>query len=152
MTEVPRLPPNPASIDLQRRLEEAIIECTDEAALYGLLDQHSSAAAPSTRLDRHLRQFIDTPQPGLTAAILRLYRNTGSDNVDIQMAAAAYLTVGCYDGPWYDETIISIGWANELMQDADQSPLVVAYKNLLHEIDELQHQELMEFCEGYLRR
>lgn len=152
MTGVRRFSSDPASIDVQSRLENAIIKCTDEPALYRLLDQHSSAAAPSARLDQNLRQFIDTPQPGLTAAVLRLYRNTGCRDVDIEGAAAAYLTVSCYDGPWYDETIISIGWANELMQEGDQSPLVSAYERLLNEIEELQHQELQEFCEGYRRR
>jgi hypothetical protein len=152
MTGVRRLPSNPASIDLQSRLENAIINCTDEPALYRLLDQHSSAAAPSARLDHHLRQFINSPQPGLTAAVLRLYRNTGHRDVDIEKAAASFLKVSYYDGPWYDETIISIGWANELMEEGEDSPLVSAYEGLLEEIEELKHQELREFCEGYQRR
>jgi hypothetical protein len=139
------------SIDLQSRLEDAILECDDVNTLTELLDKQATIAAPSTRLDAHLRKLLKEPVPHLTAAIFRVYRHTDSGGANLQEAAASYLTLSCYDGDWYDETINSIGWANDLLADGRQSPLVTAYQQLLTEADEQAHDELLEFCRSYAR-
>jgi hypothetical protein len=147
-----KMPPaSDASIDLQGNLEDAILRCDDLNALYGLLEKQAMVAAPSTKLDTHLRRLIDKPLPHLTAAVLRVYRHTGSNDLSLHETAASYLTLRCYDGDWYDETINSIGWANELLAGDRQSPLVTAYKQLLTEAEEQGHGELLEFCRGYVR-
>jgi hypothetical protein len=138
-------------IDLQSTLEEAILACRDERQLWDLLDQQSFVAAPSARLDAYLRKYIEHPVPFLTAKILRVYRHTGSEDRDIQKAAASYLNVDAYDEEWYDETINSIGWANELLIEGSDSPLVAAYREFLQQVEEGGHQELLEFCRGYER-
>ena len=89
--------------------------------------------------------------PFLTAKVLRVYRHNGSEDPDIQEAAASYLSIGAYDGEWYDEAINSIGWANELLSEKSDSPLVAAYRRFLMQIEEADHQELLEFCRGYER-
>ena len=147
-----KMPPaSRASINVQSNLEDAILRCNDVNTLYELLDKQATVAAPSAKLDAHLRTFIDEPVPHLTAAVFRVYRHTGSRDLTLHEAAAAYLTLRCYDGDWYDETINSIGWANELLGDGSQSPLVSAYQELLTEADDQGHDDLLEFCQGYRR-
>jgi hypothetical protein len=138
-------------IDLQGTLEEAILVCCDERRLWDLLDQQAFVAAPSARLDAYLRKYIEHPVPFLTAKVLRVYRHTGSEDRDIQKAAASYLNINAYDGEWYDETINSIGWANELLSAGSDSPLVAAYREFLQQVEEQGHEELLEFCRGYER-
>jgi hypothetical protein len=140
-----------SSIDVQGSLEEAILACTDMAALYELLDKQAMVAAPSDKLDSYLRRFIDAPVPYLTAKVFRVYRHTASKDLSLHAAAASYLSVSCYDGDWYDETINSIGWANELLSEGSDSPLVTAYRNLIVEAEEQGHDELLKFCGGYSR-
>ena len=136
-------------VDLQGTLEEAILACRDERQLWDLLDQQAFVAAPSARLDAHLRKYIDHPVPFLTAKVLRIYRHTGSENRDIHQAAASYLNINAYDGEWYDETINSIGWANELLSERLESPLVAAYHEFLRQVEDQGHLELLEFCRGH---
>jgi len=138
-------------IDLSSSLEEAIFACREETTLWGLLDQLAFTAAPSAKLDAHLRKYIEQPVPFLTAKVLRVYRYTGSTDPDIQEAAAFYLNIGAYDGEWYDEAINSIGWANELLSEKSDAPLVAAYQDFLRQIEEADHQDLLEFCQGYER-
>lgn len=147
-----KMPPaSSASIDVQRGLEEAIFRCGDLHTLRELLDRQANIAAPSAKLDAHLRRFIDKPTPHLTAAVFRIYRYSGNTDVALHEAAAGYLSVRCYDGDWYDETINSIGWANELVIDGSRSPLVPAYRNLLQDAAERSHNDLLDFCYSYGR-
>ena len=147
-----KMPPaTGASIDLQSSLEDLILRCEDPNALRELLYKQATVATPSARLDAHLRKLIDEPVPHLTAAAFRVHRYTGSTDLTLHEAAASYLTLQSYDGDWYDETINSIGWANELLAEGSQSPLVSAYQKLVAEAGDQGHDELLEFCRSYSR-
>jgi len=147
-----KMPPaSGANINVQSSLEDAILGCNDVSTLHELLEKQATVAAPSAKLDAHLRTFVDKPVPHLTAAVFRVYRHTGSRDLTLHEAAAAYLTLRCYNGDWYDETINSIGWANELLDDGSKSPLVTAYQELLTEAADQGHDDLLEFCHGYGR-
>lgn len=136
---------------MQRSLEDAILQCDDQRRFHELLGKLASIGAPSAKLDDYLRQLIDNPLPHLTAAVLRVYRYTGSSDLSLHEAAAHYLTIGSYDGDWYDEAINSIGWANELVAAGTASPLVTAYQELLTQADKCSHEELLKFCQSYSR-
>jgi hypothetical protein len=139
------------TIDLQGSLERAILACDDEGALIDLLDDQAFVSPPSERLDGFLRRHIVHPLPFLTAKVFRVYRHTGSQDLAVHEAAASYLNIAAYDGEWYDETINSIGWANELLAAGSASPLVDRYRQFLDQVEEQDHQELREFCRGYER-
>lgn len=145
------LPAKGASIDLQGSLEEAILHCKDLSELSGLLHKQAMVAAPSAKLDVHLRTFIDNPVPHLTALVFRVYRHTGSKDAVLHKAAASYLSLRCYNGDWYDETINSIGWANELIAASLTSPLTLAYTDFIVEAERAGDQGLLDFCNGYAR-
>lgn len=137
--------------DLQAKLEDAIIQCSDVPALYDLLNQQAAVAAPSARLQRHLSKLIVDPVPGLTAEVFRVFQHTGCDDAAIQAAAAKYLTLSHYKGDWYDETIRAIGWANELKRDGAKSPLIPAYEELIVEAEATGEHDLLAFCDRYER-
>lgn len=145
-----RLPPaTNESVDLTSALEQQILSCEDTPALCELLDTQAATAAPSAKLDAHLRRHLDHPVPLVTSKVLQVYRCTGCDDADILEAAAAYLRVSLYNAEWYDETITSIGWANEHLADGTVSPLTVAYADFVQEAEREGDDELLEFCRGY---
>lgn len=147
-----KMPPvSGTNIDLQSSLEDAILRCDEMYALCDLLDKQATVAAPSPKLDAHLRKFIEQPVPYLTAAVFRLYRYTGSSDLVLHEAAAAYLNIRCYDGDWHDETINSIGWANDLLANGSESPLLAAYRELLRDAEARGQQDLLAFCHSYTR-
>jgi len=78
-----------SSIDVRGSLEEATFGCTDQCALYELLDKKARVGAPSDKLDSYLRRFIEVPVPYLTAKVFGVYRHTGSRDLSVHAAAAS---------------------------------------------------------------
>jgi len=140
------MPQNTNGIDLAGSLEHQIISCVDKFRLCELLEVQAFTDAPSARLDTYLRRYLKRPVPFLTAHVLKVYRYTGSGNAEIHEAAATYLDMRLYNAEWYDETIASIGWAIEHLEDGTSSPLTVAYEAFLEEATRAGDQDLLDFC------